>query len=160
MTEELYQQPDTRKPSLAPIFLLGLGMMLIFWLATKYMLGSDPGPADEEALRGMERMEIWKAHLEEENTKIGSFAWVDRDAGLVSIPLDRAMELTLASYAEIPAEGIPAYPINAAALPVDPTPVEEAEVEEQEGAQSPDIVTEEEEANEPVKEMEEEGAAS
>jgi len=59
----------------------------------------------EPRLETNERMEINEFRLQEEQT-LHSYAWVDKDAGTVRIPIDRAMQL-------IAQRGLPVRPLAA-----------------------------------------------
>lgn len=81
-----------------PLWLILAGafaLLLIFVIAVRLLIGVAPAP-DEDAARAAERS---KAHqeLEAENTrKLQEYAWVDKAKSTVQIPIERAIELTIA----------------------------------------------------------------
>jgi hypothetical protein len=81
-----------------PLWLVLAGafaLLLIFVIAVRLLTGLAPAP-DEDAARAAERA---KAHqeLEAENArKLQEYAWVDKAKGTVQIPIERAIELTIA----------------------------------------------------------------
>jgi len=157
-----------RKKSIWPMFFGAFVLFALFAAGVQWMLSSgDRALWDEEALRAKERYEIL-AKVTEENTSLTTgYAWADRAKGTVRIPLDRAVELTIARLAS-QGEPRPAYPVDPAsamgaalkpgglaapqptpppfAAPAPepaPAPVEEAPVEEPSG--TPEPATSEEE---------------
>ena len=69
-------------------------LLLIFVIAVRLLIGLAPAP-DEDAARAAERS---KAHLEleaENARKLQEYAWVDKEKGIVQIPIERAIDLTI-----------------------------------------------------------------
>lgn len=61
----------------------------------------------------------------EEQGRLGRYQWVDRNAKVVRLPIDRAIELTLADWPNRPAGLLPAPPAPGAVAPAPaPAPVE------------------------------------
>ena len=90
------------------IGLMFVGAFLIFGLfavAVQWMrASSDAASFDEEAIRAKQRYEIL-AKVKDENTGLTTqYAWADRAKGTVRLPVDRAMELTVA---KLSAQGAP-----------------------------------------------------
>lgn len=81
-----------------PLWLLLAGafaLLLIFVIAVRLLIGVAPAP-DEDAARAAERS---KAHQElqaEDTRKLQEYAWVDKAKGTLQIPIERAIELTIA----------------------------------------------------------------
>jgi hypothetical protein len=81
-----------------PLWLVLAGafaLLLIFVIGVRLLTGLAPAP-DEDAARAAERA---KAHqeLEGENArKLQEYAWVDKAKGTVQIPIEKAIELTIA----------------------------------------------------------------
>lgn len=103
-------QPTTataarRKKSIWPMFFGTLAMFALFAVAGRSLLSiGNRGLVDEETVRAKERRDILaKVNLDNAGLTTG-YAWVDRDKGIVRIPLDRAVELTTARLA---AQGVP-----------------------------------------------------
>lgn len=94
------------------MFIGAFAIFALFALGVLWMLGSgDSAAFDEEAIRAKERYDIL-AKIEEENkTLTTGYAWADQAKGTVRIPLDRAMELTVAKLAA-QGEPRPAYPVD------------------------------------------------
>lgn len=110
---------DPRKKSIWPMFFGTLAMFALFAVAGRSLLSiGNRGLVDEETVRAKERREILsKVNLDNAGLTTG-YAWVDRDKGIVRIPLDRAVELTTARLA---ARGAPEP-----AGPIDPSTVLES----------------------------------
>lgn len=101
-----------REKSIWPMFAGAFVLFALFALGVQWMLGSgDPASYDEEAIRAKERYDIL-AKIEEENKAlITGYGWADQAKGTVRIPLERAMELTVAKLAA-QGEPRPAYPVD------------------------------------------------
>ena len=101
-----------REKSIWPMFAGAFALFALFALAVQWMLASgDPASYDEEAIRAKERYEIL-ARIEEENKALTTgYAWADQAKGLVRLPLDRAMEVTVAKLAA-QGEPRPSYPVD------------------------------------------------
>ena len=83
-------------------------LLLAFLLGAKVLTGLAPAP-DEDAARAAERAKAL-ADLQNENAqKLGAYGWVDKAKGTVQIPIDRAMELTMAELNS--KQPVPAGPI-------------------------------------------------
>lgn len=79
--------------SLWPIFVGGMLMLALFFLGTKLLLEwAGPAP-DEDAQRSAERRKAWAELQAEDAKKLGEFAWADRPAGKVQIPIEVAMQI-------------------------------------------------------------------
>ena len=101
-----------REKSIWPMFVGAFVIFALFALGVQWMLGSgDEASYDEEAIRAKERYDIL-AKIEEENKNLTTgYGWADQAKGTVRIPLDRAMELTVAKLAA-QGEPRPAYPVD------------------------------------------------
>ncbi len=44
---------------------------------------------------GEERLEILRDHREREQAELSAYGWIDRQQGIVRLPIERAMELTV-----------------------------------------------------------------
>jgi len=101
-----------REKSIWPMFVGAFVLFVLFALAVQWMLGSgDKASYDEEAIRAKERYDIL-AKIQEENKNLTTgYGWADQAKGTVRIPLDRAMELTVAKLAA-QGEPRPAYPVD------------------------------------------------
>src|SRR2546430_6341422 len=91
-----------------------LGVVLLFALFGVIVVAViGPGPRGDtyERMRAEERVKKLKDVRDEEAKALTSYAWVDKSKGTVRLPIDRAMELTVADLAnKKPAS---AYPIVA-----------------------------------------------
>jgi len=102
-----------REKSIWPMFIGTFALFLLFAAAVQWMVKSgDRSAFDEEALRAKQRYEILGKVRAENNSLVSGYAWADQAKGTVRIPLDRAMELTVA---RLSAQGEPR-----AAGPIDP----------------------------------------
>jgi hypothetical protein len=109
------------KKSGAWFFILGIGLIALFLLATNLFRGGNAATTTpEDPARDAERVKNL-ADLQAENAKkLNEYAWVDRTKGSVQIPVNQAMTLVLAKLnATKPA---PAYPVlDNTGQPVPPT---------------------------------------
>ena len=108
------------KKSGAWFFILGIGLIALFLLATNLFRGGNATTTTpEDPARDEVRVKNL-ADLQAENAKkLNEYAWVDRAKGSVQIPVNQAMTLVLAKLnATKPA---PAYPVlDNAGQPVPP----------------------------------------
>ncbi len=80
-----------------------LGVILLFILFGAIVLvviGPSPRGTDYEQKRAQARMEKLKALHAEEAKALTSYAWVDKGKGVVRIPIERAMELTVTQLSQ------------------------------------------------------------
>ncbi|CAN5404723.1 hypothetical protein BH09VER1_BH09VER1_09480 [soil metagenome] len=109
---------DPQPPShrIWPTVVAAIVLLLFFGLCARLLLLAVP-VADEDGGRREERLKAY-ADLQAENArKLGSYAWIDREKGIVQIPLDRAIAITLPELKARPPA--PAGPI-ATPSPVSP----------------------------------------
>jgi hypothetical protein len=101
-----------REPSIWPMFAGGLLLFVVFAAGVLWMLTrTDKQALDEEVARSAERYEILAQVQEENKSLTAGYDWIDREEGLVRIPLDEAMALTVARLSA-QGEPRPAYPID------------------------------------------------
>jgi hypothetical protein len=104
--------PAPREKSIWPMFVGAFVLFVLFALGVQWILGAgDPASFDEEAIRAKERYEILAKINEENQALTTGYGWADQAKGTVRIPLDRAMELTVAKLAA-QGEPRPAYPVD------------------------------------------------
>jgi hypothetical protein len=80
-----------------------LGVVLLFALFGVIVLaiiGPSPRGSDYEETRAKKRMENLKTSREDADKALNTYAWIDKNKGLVRIPIGRAMELTIAQLAK------------------------------------------------------------
>ena len=80
-----------------------LGVVLLFGLFGVIVLtiiGPSPRGSDYEQTRAKKRMENLKTSREDAEKALNTYAWVDKNKGVVRIPISRAMELTVAQLAQ------------------------------------------------------------
>lgn len=81
-----------------PLWLVLAGaftLLLIFVIAVRLLIGVAPAP-DEDAARAAERSKAYQELEAEDTRKLQEYAWVDKAKGTVQIPIERAIELTIA----------------------------------------------------------------
>ena len=91
-----------------------VGVVLLFALFGVIVVAViGPGPRSDtyERMRAEERVKKLKDVRDEEAKALTSYAWIDKSKGTVRLPIDRAMELTVADLAN--KKPAPAYPIAA-----------------------------------------------
>jgi hypothetical protein len=89
-----------------------LGIVLLFALFGVIVLaiiGPSPRGSDYEETRAKKRVENLKTLREETDKALTTYAWVDKNRGTARIPIERAMELTVAELAK--QKPVPAGPI-------------------------------------------------
>ena len=80
-----------------------LGVVLLFVLFGVIVLaviGPGPRGSDYEETRAKKRLENLKKLREETEKTLSTYDWIDKKKGIARIPIDRAMELTVAELAQ------------------------------------------------------------
>src|SRR6187455_2341682 len=93
-------------------------LFLLFGLIVLAVIGPSPRTSDYEETRAKKRIEKLKALREENQKELTTYAWLDKNKGVARIPIDRAMELTVADLAQ--KKPAPAGPIATPAPPAVP----------------------------------------
>src|SRR5215475_1038064 len=93
-------------------------LFVLFGLIVLAVIGPSPRSSDFEETRAKKRMEKLKALREETQNDLTTYAWVDKNKGVARIPIDRAMELTVADLAQ--KKPAPAGPIATPAAQAPP----------------------------------------
>src|SRR5262249_37353557 len=75
-------------------------LFVLFGLIVLAVIGPSPRSSDYEETRAKKRVERLKALHEETQKDLTNYAWVDKNKGVARIPIDRAMELTVAELAQ------------------------------------------------------------
>src|SRR5512132_3207166 len=88
-------------------------LFVLFGLIVLAVIGPSPRTSDYEETRAKKRMEKLKTLHEESQKELTRYAWVDKNKGVARIPIDRAMEVTVADLAQ--KKPAPAGPIAAPA---------------------------------------------
>jgi len=93
-------------------------LFALFGVIVLAIIGPSPRRSDYEETRAKKRVENLKTLRDEADKALTNYAWVDKNKGLARIPIERAMELTVADLAK--QKPAPAGPIAA------PTPEAQA----------------------------------
>jgi len=72
----------------------------LFGIIVLAVIGPSSRTSDYEEMRAKKRMERLKALQEENQKELTTYTWVDKNKGVARIPIDRAMELTVADLAQ------------------------------------------------------------
>jgi len=75
-------------------------LFVLFGLIVLAVIGPSPRTSDYEEARAKKRMEKLKTLHEESQKELTTYAWVDKNKGVSRIPIDRAMEVTVADLAQ------------------------------------------------------------
>src|SRR6266446_5566529 len=75
-------------------------LFVVFGVIVLAVIGPSPRGSDYEQTRAQKRMERLKTLREESQKDLTTYAWVDKNKGVARIPIDRAMELTVAELAQ------------------------------------------------------------
>jgi uncharacterized protein (DUF58 family) len=97
-TESLRQVAHARAPLSA-----WFGIVLLFALFGVIVLaiiGPAPRRSDYEETRAKKRVENLKTLREEADKALTSYGWIDKNKGVARVPIERAMELTVADLAK------------------------------------------------------------
>jgi hypothetical protein len=100
-------------------------LFVLFGLIVLAIIGPSPRTSDYEEMRAKKRMEKLKTLNEESQKELTTYAWVDKNKGVARIPIDRAMEVTVADLAQkkpAPAGPIVTPPAQAAPAGASPAP--------------------------------------
>ena len=127
--ESLHQVAQSRAP-----LSTWVGIVLLFALFGVIVLaiiGPAPRGSNYEETRAKKRAEALKTTRDEATKALTTYGWIDKNKGTAHIPIDRAMELTVAELAQkkpapagpiaAPEAQAPAAPANAAAPPAAPS---------------------------------------
>ena len=93
-------------------------LFVLFGLIVLAVIGPSPRSSDYEETRAKKRMEKLNALQEENKKDLTTYAWIDKNKGVARIPIDRAMELTVADLAQ--KKPAPAGPIATPAVQAAP----------------------------------------
>jgi hypothetical protein len=89
-----------RAPLVSVVAIMGCFALFLFLIYLAY-LPRQTGPYTGDGVRTPEERLAALAELRAaEQKKVNSYAWIDQSAGLVQLPIDRAMELTVQHYNE------------------------------------------------------------
>jgi len=94
-------------------------LFVVFGLIVLAVIGPSPRGSDYEQTRAQKRMERLKTLREETLKELTTYAWVDKNKGVARIPIDRAMEVTVAELAQ--KKPAPAGPIATPTVQTPPT---------------------------------------
>jgi hypothetical protein len=75
-------------------------LFLLFGVIVLAIIGPSPRGSDYEETRARKRIENLKTLREEADKTLTTYAWVDKGKGVARIPIERAMELTVAELAK------------------------------------------------------------
>jgi hypothetical protein len=75
-------------------------VFVLFGLIVLAVIGPSPRTSDYEEARAKKRIEKLKALNEENQKELTTYAWLDKNKGVARIPIDRAMEITVADLAQ------------------------------------------------------------
>src|SRR5438128_9265472 len=75
-------------------------LFVVFGVIVLAVIGPSPRGSNYEQMRAQKRMERLKTLREETLKDLTTYAWVDKNKGVARIPIDRAMELTVAELAQ------------------------------------------------------------
>ena len=100
-------------------------LFVLFGLIVLAVIGPSPRTSDYEETRAKKRIEKLKTLHEESQKELTTYAWVDKNKGVARIPIDRAMEVTVADLAQkkpAPAGPIATPPTQTAPAEASPAP--------------------------------------
>src|SRR5436305_14503009 len=107
----------TRSPAPLSTWFGVVLLFTLFGVIVLAVLGPLPRGSDYEQTRAKKRMENLKTSREDAEKALNTYAWVDKNKGVVRIPIRRALELTTSDLSK--QKPVPAGPI---ATPQAPSP--------------------------------------
>lgn len=96
MSAHAAQHPPRPRGSIWPMFLGGFILLLLFFGATQALRQFGPKEPSWDEIRAAQRREIRDKAWAEAELQMTTYAWIDKEKGIVQIPVRRAMELTVA----------------------------------------------------------------
>src|SRR5213595_3330198 len=115
-TESIRQIAHSRAP-LSTWFGIVL-LFALFGVIVLAVIGPAPRGSDYEETRAKKRVDNLKTLREEAAKALTTYGWIDKNKGVARIPIDRAMELTVADLAQ--KKPAPAGPIATSAAQIAP----------------------------------------
>jgi hypothetical protein len=97
-TESLRQVAHARAPWSAWFGIVLL--FVLFGVIVLAIIGPAPRGSDYEETRAKKRMENLKTLRDEADKALTTYSWIDKNKGVARIPIERAMELTVAELAK------------------------------------------------------------
>jgi hypothetical protein len=97
-TESLRQVAQARAP-LSTWFGIVL-LFALFGVIVLAIIGPAPRSSDYEETRAKKRVENLKTLREETDKALTTYGWIDKNKGVARVPIERAMELTVADLAK------------------------------------------------------------
>jgi uncharacterized protein (DUF58 family) len=97
-TESLRQVAQARAP-LSTWFGIVL-LFALFGVIVLAIIGPSPRSSDYEETRAKKRVENLKTLREETDKALTTYGWIDKNKGVARVPIERAMELTVADLAK------------------------------------------------------------
>jgi hypothetical protein len=98
--------------SMIPTFLGGIALFALFGALTLYVLNSRPVGQDYDTKRGVERLTKRQKLNADEQQLLATYGVVNAPNGVYHIPIEKAVELTLADLKN--------KPVKASAVPLPP----------------------------------------
>src|ERR1043166_5459004 len=71
-----------------------VGLFFLFGIIVLALVGPAPRSDPYEQERAKKRIDKLKAARDADARELGSYGWIDKNKGVVRVPIDRAMELT------------------------------------------------------------------
>jgi uncharacterized protein (DUF58 family) len=96
--ESLRQVAQARAP-LSTWFGIVL-LFALFGVIVLAIIGPSPRSSDYEETRAKKRVENLKTLREEADKALTTYGWIDKNKGVARVPIERAMELTVADLAK------------------------------------------------------------
>ena len=100
MSDVPVQTPAPRAPlvTVLAVFVLFFFFLVAVWLI---YLPRDTGPVPDDGIHTAAQRKENLAKLRAKHAEqLASYGWVDQKAGIVQLPIERAMELTIQKYAK------------------------------------------------------------
>jgi hypothetical protein len=115
MSAESTTIQESQPRSILPIFIGGLVMLGLFWGLNQLMRGWAPAEPDYETQRSDTRYQNLAALKQTNEQALTTYGWVNKERGIVRIPVERAIELVVPTLNA--ARPAPAYPIQQTVAP-------------------------------------------